>query len=207
MLRDRSPLSWHPKAPTPLDLHFLGTPLAFVLSQDQTLRTKPKAQAPEDNPRVPALPFQKVHTLDPIPQCTSASPGAPLQACPVFKEPAAQRLRHAPLPEAQQVYYHTTTQQCQASSPVFQHKTPARRQGNRMRKEDASLVTVRHRRATFGCSGPYQFHILPLEGRCLDKLALPSALTDRGNREAISPREPVDIIHERPLQIHDEGSR
>lgn len=65
MLRDRSPLSWHPKAPTPLDLHFLGTPQAFVLSQDQTLRTKPQAQAPEENPRAPALPFQKVHTLNP----------------------------------------------------------------------------------------------------------------------------------------------
>ena len=27
-------------APAPLDLHTLGTPLAFVLSQDQTLRMK-----------------------------------------------------------------------------------------------------------------------------------------------------------------------
>ena len=33
MLRDRSPLGPKPS----FDLHFLGTPQAFVLSQDQTL--------------------------------------------------------------------------------------------------------------------------------------------------------------------------
>ena len=33
----RSPLSDHPKTITPFDLHVLGTPPAFVLSQDQTL--------------------------------------------------------------------------------------------------------------------------------------------------------------------------
>ena len=37
VLRDRSPLG--AIADTPLDLHFLGTPQAFVLSQDQTLHT------------------------------------------------------------------------------------------------------------------------------------------------------------------------
>ncbi len=36
VLRDRSPLGIAP----PLDLHFLGTPQAFVLSQDQTLHQK-----------------------------------------------------------------------------------------------------------------------------------------------------------------------
>ena len=36
MLRDRSPLG----IAAPFDLHFLGTPQAFVLSQDQTLRKK-----------------------------------------------------------------------------------------------------------------------------------------------------------------------
>ena len=36
MLLDRSPLD--PKIP--FDLHTLGTPLAFVLSQDQTLHVK-----------------------------------------------------------------------------------------------------------------------------------------------------------------------
>ena len=37
VLRDRSPLIGKPKPPSSLDLHFLDTSLAFVLSQDQTL--------------------------------------------------------------------------------------------------------------------------------------------------------------------------
>ena len=36
-LLTRSPLSTNPKICTPFDLHVLGTPPAFVLSQDQTL--------------------------------------------------------------------------------------------------------------------------------------------------------------------------
>ena len=37
-LLTRSPLSYPPKEITPFDLHVLGTPPAFVLSQDQTLK-------------------------------------------------------------------------------------------------------------------------------------------------------------------------
>ena len=37
-LLTRSPLSEVPKGFTPFDLHVLGTPPAFVLSQDQTLK-------------------------------------------------------------------------------------------------------------------------------------------------------------------------
>ena len=37
-LLTRSPLSQVPKSLTPFDLHVLGTPPAFVLSQDQTLK-------------------------------------------------------------------------------------------------------------------------------------------------------------------------
>ena len=37
-LRTRAPLSGAPKGPIPFDLHVLGLPLAFILSQDQTLR-------------------------------------------------------------------------------------------------------------------------------------------------------------------------
>ena len=37
-LRTRPPLSRPPKGPLPYDLHVLGLPLAFILSQDQTLR-------------------------------------------------------------------------------------------------------------------------------------------------------------------------
>jgi hypothetical protein len=36
-LRTRAPLSSSPKARIPYDLHVLGLPLAFILSQDQTL--------------------------------------------------------------------------------------------------------------------------------------------------------------------------
>ena len=37
-LRTRAPLSCLPKEAFPFDLHVLGLPLAFILSQDQTLR-------------------------------------------------------------------------------------------------------------------------------------------------------------------------
>ena len=40
VLLDRSPLGAKPKPHTPLDLHVAGTPLAFALSQDQTLHRK-----------------------------------------------------------------------------------------------------------------------------------------------------------------------
>ena len=40
VLLDRSPLSTRIAPCTPFDLHFSGTPQAFVLSQDQTLHQK-----------------------------------------------------------------------------------------------------------------------------------------------------------------------
>ena len=43
MLRTRSPLIPGPKPGSPLDLHVLSTPPAFVLSQDQTLRRESKS--------------------------------------------------------------------------------------------------------------------------------------------------------------------
>jgi hypothetical protein len=39
-LRTRAPLSSRPKPGIPYDLHVLGLPLAFILSQDQTLHCK-----------------------------------------------------------------------------------------------------------------------------------------------------------------------
>ena len=42
MLLTRSPLYPRPKASYSFDLHVLGAPPAFILSQDQTLRGKPK---------------------------------------------------------------------------------------------------------------------------------------------------------------------
>ena len=41
MLLTRSPLYPRPKASYSFDLHVLGAPPAFILSQDQTLRGKP----------------------------------------------------------------------------------------------------------------------------------------------------------------------
>ena len=51
VLLTRSPLIPHPKAGSPLDLHVLSTPPAFILSQDQTLhqghthKPRPKPEA------------------------------------------------------------------------------------------------------------------------------------------------------------------
>ena len=44
MLLTRSPLYPRPKASYSFDLHVLGAPPAFILSQDQTLRGKPRAE-------------------------------------------------------------------------------------------------------------------------------------------------------------------
>ena len=38
VLLTRPPLTWGASSPRPFDLHVLGTPPAFVLSQDQTLK-------------------------------------------------------------------------------------------------------------------------------------------------------------------------
>ena len=48
VLLTRSPLIQDPQkqAPSPFDLHVLSTPPAFVLSQDQTLQTKPTKPGP-----------------------------------------------------------------------------------------------------------------------------------------------------------------
>ena len=42
MLRTRAPVASDIAILLPLDLHVLGLPLAFILSQDQTLRCKKK---------------------------------------------------------------------------------------------------------------------------------------------------------------------
>jgi hypothetical protein len=46
VLLTRSPLTTPPKQGSPFDLHVLSTPPAFVLSQDQTLQTKPDPKKP-----------------------------------------------------------------------------------------------------------------------------------------------------------------
>ena len=66
VLRTRSPLSVHPKVNFPFDLHVLGTPPTFILSQDQTRRLYPTSvhirifcgpgyQAPSRSHRLPRL--------------------------------------------------------------------------------------------------------------------------------------------------------
>src|SRR5215469_8845865 len=50
VLLTRSPLEY-PKEAFPFDLHVLSTPPAFVLSQDQTLQTKPLKQKTGPNQR------------------------------------------------------------------------------------------------------------------------------------------------------------
>jgi hypothetical protein len=40
VLRTRAPVAGDIATPLPLDLHVLGLPLAFILSQDQTLHCK-----------------------------------------------------------------------------------------------------------------------------------------------------------------------
>ena len=47
MLRTRAPLIHGPKPASPFDLHVLGAPPAFVLSQDQTLRRDRRACDPK----------------------------------------------------------------------------------------------------------------------------------------------------------------
>ncbi len=56
VLLDRSPLGSEPKLLPPLDLHVAGTPLAFALSQDQTLHRKSITTAPKGR----ALRWRKV---------------------------------------------------------------------------------------------------------------------------------------------------
>src|SRR5690606_3492079 len=56
------PLGPHPKVRPPFDLHVLGTPPAFVLSQDQTLSliSRPKGRAPAHD--ITARPTPGPHT-------------------------------------------------------------------------------------------------------------------------------------------------
>ena len=55
-LRTRPPLSAPPKGRLPFDLHVLGLPLAFILSQDQTLRCSIAVLLNYSESRVPIHP-------------------------------------------------------------------------------------------------------------------------------------------------------
>ena len=72
VLLNRSPLHGLPKEPAPLDLHTLGTPQAFVLSQDQTLQRKsvsppaPEGERKEHRFREPLPTAKLVLALSPL---------------------------------------------------------------------------------------------------------------------------------------------
>ena len=51
-LLTRPPLECQPKSTSPLDLHVLSTPPAFVLSQDQTLMFNPLLQLDDLQPKL-----------------------------------------------------------------------------------------------------------------------------------------------------------
>ena len=79
VLRTRSPLPPGPKPRFSLDLHVLGAPPAFVLSQDQTLRrdlgrTHPRGAAPARDRRVARRP-----TLRSRGNIVPPGPGGPLR--------------------------------------------------------------------------------------------------------------------------------
>ena len=61
MLLTRSPLTTHPKADGPFDLHVLSTPPAFVLSQDQTLQQNQKETPPQQHTSGQQTPAKTTH--------------------------------------------------------------------------------------------------------------------------------------------------
>ena len=61
MLLTRSPLYDRPKAGYSFDLHVLGTPPAFILSQDQTLHSK--MEKPDVGFSLELLPQEKEEVL------------------------------------------------------------------------------------------------------------------------------------------------
>ena len=86
VLLNRLPLERKPKSPPSLDLHTLGTPLAFVLSQDQTLQMKvalclgsPFAAAPK--PGGERGPEAETGFQAPLPAASSLARLSPLFSC------------------------------------------------------------------------------------------------------------------------------
>jgi hypothetical protein len=58
VLLNRSPLGGPPKGSTSLDLHTLGTPQAFVLSQDQTLQSESLSLPRSEEHQKKTVPFR-----------------------------------------------------------------------------------------------------------------------------------------------------
>ena len=98
-LRTRAPLSGPPKGPIPFDLHVLGLPLAFILSQDQTLRCTIVVSCLYSESRVPprcplGVPFKRF-----LPSRRSRGAGVFLCWPQTFKELRSRLpLSSSPLP-------------------------------------------------------------------------------------------------------------
>jgi hypothetical protein len=84
VLLNRSPLNGPPKGTAPLDLHTLGTPQAFVLSQDQTLQRK---SASPPRPKATSRVFGSLNRSRP------QSSFLLFPHCLVFKDPQSVRRR------------------------------------------------------------------------------------------------------------------
>jgi hypothetical protein len=92
VLLNRLPLNKGPKSLAPLDLHTLGTPLAFVLSQDQTLHQK---WIPREDPKISS----REKGSDALPKAEAQSSAEPSRSqaislsshCSVFKDPPARQ--------------------------------------------------------------------------------------------------------------------
>ena len=90
VLLTRSPLIQDPQkqAPSPFDLHVLSTPPAFVLSQDQTLQTKPTKPQPTPHNKHGTSQSNSQNSPEnqtrphPTPNHNSQKPGKPKQNKP-----------------------------------------------------------------------------------------------------------------------------
>ena len=88
VLLTRSPLIQNQQkpVPSPFDLHVLSTPPAFVLSQDQTLQTKPTKSSPNQPQTQPARTQSQYNSPEnqtrPNPTPKTKEPGKPKQNNP-----------------------------------------------------------------------------------------------------------------------------
>ena len=100
VLLTRSPLIQNPQkqVPSPFDLHVLSTPPAFVLSQDQTLQTKPTKSSPNQPQTQPARTQSQYNSPEnqtrPNPTPKQRGPGKPKQNNP--KNHTQQKITRSP---------------------------------------------------------------------------------------------------------------
>ena len=118
VLLTRSPLHVRPRAVSSFDLHVLGTPPAFILSQDQTLRLKRAASLPH----LFDLGFRRL----PRPFGGLGSPGGHLSIrfisqYPVFKVPASPSGGPRRLPSGRAAQGDTLPSRCHPVKDFFRN--------------------------------------------------------------------------------------